>query len=76
MTNDHKKFEDPWTMSSLVIDRTRLVYRPTNQPTSAKGGIVAEYTEECDFGRLKNFLVSNQHNRNIPENKTAYLKVR
>ena len=26
MTNNHAKLEDPWAMSSLVIDRTRYVY--------------------------------------------------
>ena len=37
MTNHHTKFEDPWAMSSLVIDHTRFVNGPTdlqtNQPT-------------------------------------------
>ena len=36
MTNNHTKLEDPWAMSSLVIDRTRFVYRRTDQPTCAK----------------------------------------
>ena len=26
MTNHHTKLEDPWAMSSLVIDQTRFVY--------------------------------------------------
>ena len=29
MTNHHTKLEDPWGMSSLVIDWTRFVYGPT-----------------------------------------------
>ena len=33
MTNHHTKLEDPWAMSSLVIDRTRFVYGPTKRPT-------------------------------------------
>ena len=40
MTNLHTKFEDPKSMSSLVIDRTRYVYGLTDLPmdrlTSAK----------------------------------------
>ena len=40
MTNHHTKFEDPWAMSSLVIGRTRFVYRRTYRltyrPTCAK----------------------------------------
>ena len=31
MTNDHTKLEDPWTMNSPVIDRTRFVYGPTHK---------------------------------------------
>ena len=31
MTNHNTKLEDPWAMISLVIDRIRFVYRPTNQ---------------------------------------------
>ena len=30
MTNHHTKLEDPWAISSLVIDQTRFVYGPTN----------------------------------------------
>ena len=33
MTNHHTKLEDPWAMSSLVIDRTRFVYIPTDRLT-------------------------------------------
>ena len=33
MTNHHTKLEDPWAMSSLVIDWTRFVYGPTDGPT-------------------------------------------
>ena len=56
MTNHRTKLEDPWAMSSLIIDQTRFVYgpkdrltyQPTNQhvqsyvtPTSSKeGGII------------------------------------
>ena len=36
MTNHHTKLEDPWAMRSLVIDRTRFVYGPTNGPICAK----------------------------------------
>ena len=40
MTNHHTKVENPWAMSSLVIDRTRFAYGPmypwTDRPTSAK----------------------------------------
>ena len=31
MNNHHTKLEDPWPMSSLVIDWTRFVYGPTDQ---------------------------------------------
>ena len=45
MTNDHHiKLENPWAMSSLVIDKTRFVYGPTARrtdrqytPTSSTG---------------------------------------
>ena len=47
MTNHHTKLEDPWTMSSLVIDRTMFVNGPTNIickdiyiPSFSKGGIL------------------------------------
>ena len=49
MTNHYTKLEDdPWAMSSLVIDRTRFVYGWTDQqtcakqytPTSLKGAII------------------------------------
>ena len=30
MTNHYPKLEDPWAMSSLVIDRTMFVYGPTD----------------------------------------------
>ena len=33
MTNHNTKIEYSWAMSSLVIDRTRFVYGPTDQPT-------------------------------------------
>ena len=44
MKNNHTKLNDPWAISSLVIDQTRYVYGPTNgrtngqpyQPTCAK----------------------------------------
>ena len=31
MTNQHNKLEDPWAISSLVIDRTRFVCGLTEQ---------------------------------------------
>ena len=55
MTNHHTKLEDPWAISSLVIDRTRFIYGPTYRPTdgptfakqytppSSKGGIMPNY---------------------------------
>ena len=36
MTNHHTKLEDPWSMSSLVIDQKRVVYGQTDRPTCAK----------------------------------------
>ena len=39
MTNHHNKLEDPWSMSSLVIDRTRFVYGPTDQLTDRRTNI-------------------------------------
>ena len=33
MTNQHTKLEHLWTMSSLVIDRTKFVYVPNDLPT-------------------------------------------
>ena len=33
MTNHHTKLEGLWVMSSLVTDRTRFVYGPTDLPT-------------------------------------------
>ena len=33
MTNHHTKLEDPWAMSSLLIDQTRFVYGWTDQRT-------------------------------------------
>ena len=50
MTNQHSKLENPWAMSSLVIDLTRFVYGLTDGPTFAKqiyplffkGGIINE----------------------------------
>ena len=36
MTKHHTKLEDPWVIRSLVIDRTRFVYGPTDRPTFAK----------------------------------------
>ena len=33
MANHHTKSEDTWAISSLVIDRTRFVYGPTDRPT-------------------------------------------
>ena len=33
MTNNQTKLEDPWAVSSLVIDQTRFVYGPTDRPT-------------------------------------------
>ena len=66
MTNHHTKLEDPWAMSSLVIDRTRFVYgltyRPTNQgidmckaiyPSSLKGGIISFSTHRVNMLCLK-----------------------
>ena len=52
LTNHHIKLEDPWAMSSLVIDQTRFVYGWTDgwtdgptcakqyTPSSSKGGII------------------------------------
>ena len=31
--NHHTKLEDPWAMSSLVIDQAKFVYGPTDRPT-------------------------------------------
>ena len=33
MTNHHIKLEDPWATNSLVIDRTKFVYGPTDRQT-------------------------------------------
>ena len=48
MTNHNTKLEDPWTMSSLLIDRTRFVYGPTNinsAKLASKGGIIKWFYE-------------------------------
>ena len=50
MTNHHTKLEDPWAMSYLVIDQTRFVYGPTDQPTEMCKTIYPHFFE----GRHKN----------------------
>ena len=46
MTDHHTKLEDPWAISSLVIDWTRFVYGTTDRrakqytPSSSKGDII------------------------------------
>ena len=49
MTNHHTKIENPWALSSLVIDQTRFVYGPTDWP---KGGrtCAKQYTPTSSEG--------------------------
>ena len=53
MTNHHTKLEDPWAMSSLIIDQKSLSTdrpsnRPTDGPTCAK-----QYTHTSSKGSIK-----------------------
>ena len=71
MTNHHTKLEDPWAMSSLVIDRTGLYTdRPTDQhvqsnipPLLRKGGII----RICHARAYKMDGDSNQENMLVYE---------
>ena len=47
LTNHQTMLEDPWTIRSLVIDRTRLVYGRTDRPTCAK-----QYTPSSSKGGI------------------------
>ena len=65
MTSHHTKLEDPWAISSLVIDRTNFFYGPTDRPTyrptdgptyakqytpsSSKGGIIRWMYNQNNF---------------------------
>ena len=65
MTNHHTKLEDNLARSSLVIDRTRCVYGPTDiptegptcekqyTPTSSKGGIIKINVRNQNFALSK-----------------------
>ena len=45
MTNHQTKLQDPWAMSSLVIERTRFVYGPTDRPTDMCKAIYPRFFE-------------------------------
>ena len=76
MTNHNTKLEDPWSTSSLVIDRTRLVHGPTYRPTdvtcakqyttsSSKGGGII--TKHKHWNEIM-FFKGQCHNRNNNNN--------
>ena len=45
LTNQHTKLEDPWAVSSLVIDQTKFVYGLTDGQTNMCKAIYALFFE-------------------------------
>ena len=59
MTNHHTVSEDPWAMSSLVIDPTRFIYGQTDLPTNMYKAIYHNFFE----GALHPHFFEGGHNK-------------